>query len=65
MRQVDKLFFLSGGIEPEDLEKLREFEKAPVAAKLFSIDINSRFEISAGIKDLDKIKTFVNALKNG
>jgi phosphoribosylanthranilate isomerase len=62
---VNKLFFLSGGIEPEDLEKLREFEKAPVAAKLFSIDINSRFEISAGIKDLEKIKTFVGALKKG
>jgi phosphoribosylanthranilate isomerase len=59
---VDKLFFLSGGIEPDDQEKLREFSVAPVASKLFSIDINSRFETSAGIKDLDRISSFVGSL---
>jgi len=61
---VEKLFFLSGGIEPEDVEKLLEFAKAPVAAKLFSVDINSRFETSSGIKDLKKIQQFVKALKD-
>jgi phosphoribosylanthranilate isomerase len=59
---VDKLFFLSGGIEPDDQEKLKEFSAAPVASKLFSIDINSRFETSAGIKDLDRIGLFVDSL---
>ena len=59
---VDKLFFLSGGIEPDDQEKLKEFSAAPVASKLFSIDINSRFETSAGIKDLDRISSFVDSL---
>jgi len=33
--QMDKLFFLSGGIEPTDVEKLREFSKEPIANKLF------------------------------
>jgi phosphoribosylanthranilate isomerase len=61
---VDKLFFLSGGIEPEDQERLKEFSAAPVASKLFSIDINSRFETSAGIKDLDRIDSFVDSLNN-
>lgn len=61
---LDKLFFLSGGIEPGDVEKLKDFSQDPVAKKLFSIDINSRFEISSGVKDLDKISEFVKALKS-
>ncbi len=66
LKQVrfDKLFFLSGGIEPGDEEKLKEFEKEEAGKKLFSIDINSRFEISAGVKDMEKVRTFVNKLRN-
>ena len=58
---IEKLFFLSGGIEPEDNEKLKEFCQEEVAKKLFSIDINSRFEIHSGVKDLDKIKIFLES----
>ncbi|HTQ65697.1 MAG TPA: phosphoribosylanthranilate isomerase [Puia sp.] len=61
---MEKLFFLSGGIEPGDVEKLKSFENEQVASKLFSIDINSQFETSAGIKDLEKIKLFVDQLKS-
>jgi phosphoribosylanthranilate isomerase len=61
---IDKLFFLSGGIEPGDEEKLKEFIKEPVAKKLFAIDINSKFEVSAGVKDMEKVKKFVKALKS-
>ncbi len=60
---IDKLFFLSGGIEPEDVDKLKEFSGEQVANKLFSIDINSRFELSGGVKDLERIEMFVNKLK--
>lgn len=59
---IEKLFYLSGGIEPEDTEKLHTFFQEEVAKRLFSIDINSRFEIQSGVKDLDKIKTFFNKL---
>jgi phosphoribosylanthranilate isomerase len=59
---MDKLFFLSGGIEPDDVEKLKEFSKEAIANKLFSIDINSRFELTSGVKDLEKIKLFVDDL---
>src|SRR5580693_990052 len=31
---IDKLYFLSGGIEPGDVEKLKVFAREPVAAKL-------------------------------
>ena len=60
---VDKLFFLSGGIEPGDEEKLKEFAGEPTAKKLFAIDINSKFEISAGVKNMEKVKTMVKAIK--
>jgi phosphoribosylanthranilate isomerase len=59
---IGKPFFLSGGIVPEDAEKLKEFTKDPVAKDLFSIDINSKFEIAPGIKDMDKIRQFVTQL---
>lgn len=60
---INKLFFLSGGIEPGDEESIRTFAKEPVAKKLFSLDMNSRFEVTPGVKDLEKIRKFVTNLK--
>ena len=37
--------------------------KEPVAQKLFSIDINSKFEIAPGVKDMKKVKSLVDKLK--
>jgi Phosphoribosylanthranilate isomerase len=51
---IDKLYFLSGGIEPGDEENIKAFMDEPVAQKLFSIDINSKFEIAPGVKDVKK-----------
>lgn len=59
---IGKPFFLSGGIEPGDEEKLKEFTELPVGKALFSVDINSKFEISPGIKDIPKVKEFVQKL---
>lgn len=60
---IDKLFFLSGGIQPGDEEKLREFSNEETGKKLFSVDINSKFEVSAGVKNIEKIRQFVEILK--
>ncbi len=60
---IGKPFFLSGGIEPGDEDRLKEFANEPVAKALFAIDINSKFEISPGIKDLGRIKNFVDRIK--
>lgn len=60
---LNKLFFLSGGIEPIDVERLKSFAQEDVAKRMFSIDINSKFETSPGVKDMKKIKTFVEDLK--
>lgn len=57
-----KPYILSGGIDPADVEKLKKFRKGPAAAKLFALDLNSRFEMSAGVKDMKKLKTFIEEL---
>jgi len=60
---VRKPFFLSGGIQPEDVELLKEFGNESVAKDLFAIDINSKFEVTAGLKNMDAVRTFVNSIK--
>jgi len=60
---VGKPYFLSGGIVPGDVDRLKDFEKSPEAKALFAIDINSRFETLPGIKDLDLIKKFIQELQ--
>ena len=61
---IEKLFFLSGGIEPGDVGRLGAFAQEPVARKLFAIDINSKFEISPGVKDLKKIKVMLEGIRS-
>jgi phosphoribosylanthranilate isomerase len=56
--EIGKPFFLSGGIEPGDEEELKRFSQEAVAKALFAVDINSRFEISPGLKDMEKVKIF-------
>ena len=60
--QIDKPFFLSGGIEPEDTSSIKEFLMEPVAKDMFAVDINSRFEISPGVKDMGKVREFVKKM---
>lgn len=60
--EVGKPFFLSGGIEPGDEDRLLAFGQESVANDLFAIDINSRFELNPGVKDMEKVKVFVKGL---
>ncbi len=60
---LSKPFLLSGGIEPGDEPALKTFSGEPEAKNLFAIDVNSRFEISAGVKNMELISTFVKNLK--
>ena len=61
---LNKLFFLSGGIEPGDEENLKMFAGEPIGRSLFAVDINSRFEISPGLKDMEKVTKFVSNLND-
>jgi phosphoribosylanthranilate isomerase len=60
---IDKLFLISGGVELGDEERLLEFKKELVAVKLFAVDINTKFEIGAGIKDMNRIRKFVETIR--
>ncbi len=60
---IKKPFFLSGGIQPEDYEKILEFRMDSVGKDLFAVDINSKFEITSGIKDIKMVNSFVNNIK--
>jgi phosphoribosylanthranilate isomerase len=60
---VEKPFFLSGGIQPEDTPALKEFANEPVAKALFAVDINSKFETLPGVKDMKKVEKFIREFK--
>ena len=55
-----KPFFLSGGIGLDEVEQLQEFLKSKAAKYCYAIDVNSKFEIEAGFKDLKKLEEFKN-----
>lgn len=55
---IGKPFFLSGGIGPEDVDKVKAFQHP----YLYAVDVNSRFETEPGIKDMDKVKQFISEL---
>ena len=59
---IGKPYFLSGGIEPTDAEKLKEFSIRPEAKALFAVDVNSKFELLPGVKDMPLIKKFIQQL---
>ena len=52
-------FLLSGGIGPEDAERILKFSHPQFAG----IDLNSRFEISPAVKDVEKLKTFIQTIR--
>ena len=52
------LFFLSGGISPEDADRIKEIQHP----KLYGIDLNSRFETAPGLKNIESIEQFINDL---
>jgi phosphoribosylanthranilate isomerase len=55
-----KPFFLSGGIGLDQIDKLREFQNSEASKYCYAIDVNSKFEIEAGLKDIEKLKEFKN-----
>ena len=50
------------GIEPGDEKKLEEFIGTAAGEKLFAIDINTKFEIGPGVKDVNSVKKFAEKL---
>ncbi|MFC2148123.1 phosphoribosylanthranilate isomerase [Bacteroidota bacterium] len=57
-----KPYFLSGGIGLEEVDNVLEFLQKEESKYCHAIDVNSKFEISPGLKDIDKLKEFKNRL---
>ncbi len=50
----EKPFWLSGGISSESIAALQNFQHP----QLIGVDVNSRFELKAGLKDVEMLKDF-------
>ena len=57
--QGETPFLLSGGIGPEDAQDIKTFHHP----KCIGIDLNSRFETEPGLKDITKLKQFLEAIR--
>lgn len=55
----NKPFLLSGGIGPDDAERVKAFRHP----QCIGIDLNSRFETAPGVKDVDLLRTFIQHIK--
>lgn len=53
-------FLLSGGIGPDDADAVMSFHHPMFAG----VDVNSKFETAPAIKDVEKLKQFVNKIKH-
>lgn len=53
-------FLLSGGINPYSASAIKEFHHP----RLAGIDLNSRFETAPGMKDVERIETFLKELRS-
>jgi len=56
----ETLYFLSGGIGPQDARGLMSIADQRCAA----IDVNSRFEIAPALKDTQAVMRFINEIRN-
>ncbi|HEY8401441.1 MAG TPA: phosphoribosylanthranilate isomerase [Cytophagaceae bacterium] len=52
-------FLLSGGIDLEHAERIKDLK----GFNLHAVDINSRFEIEPGLKDINKIRQFIKLIE--
>jgi len=59
---IGKPYFLSGGIGPNDIGGIEVMKKTKAGKDLFALDINSQFELAPGNKNLEIIKSFIDAL---
>ncbi len=56
--KLDKPYFLSGGIGLAHVDMISKIEDD----RLFAVDVNSKFELEPGLKDVDKLKEFFETI---
>lgn len=60
---INRPFFLSGGIGADDADSIISLVKQNSIKNLFALDINSKFETEAGVKNVPAIQNFLQQLK--
>lgn len=58
-----KPFFLSGGIGLEEINKIVAFLEGPASKYCYAIDVNSKFEMEPGLKNIKELDKFVQLLR--
>jgi phosphoribosylanthranilate isomerase len=58
-----KPYFLSGGIGPDDASKISSFVKSKTAGNCIAVDLNSKFEIAPGQKNIELLQSFIPTIK--
>ena len=56
----EKPFFLSGGIGLQDIEEVQKIINSSLP--IHALDVNSKFEIKPGLKNINEVKNFKNTL---
>jgi phosphoribosylanthranilate isomerase len=57
---ISKPFFLSGGIGPSDISSIISFVGKVI--NCFAVDVNSKFELQPGKKDMNMVKSFYGSI---
>ena len=55
-------FFLSGGIGLSQIDDINKFQKSEASKYCYALDVNSKFEIEPGFKNVKDLKKFKNNL---
>ncbi len=53
-------FMLAGGITPDDADSIKSIKNQ----RLMGVDINSRFEVGPGVKDINLVLNFIQSIKS-
>ena len=57
-----KPFFLSGGLGLNEIERINAFVKSKASKYCYALDVNSKFEIKPGLKNIELLEKFKNTV---
>ncbi len=60
---IQKPYFLSGGIGPDDVSKITSFVESDAAGNCTAVDVNSKFETAPGQKNIQLLQSFIPIIK--
>jgi len=60
-----KPYFLSGGIGLNEMDKIKAFKESSASKYCYAIDVNSKFEIEPGLKNIEELEKFKKHVTSG